>query len=546
MNEKTRPEDPRQSGAPRTRRREATAFGAAPAPVEHLEPRTFLSAANPTLTILPLGDSLTYGYIPAPAPMTGGYRSVLYQDLAQNGQPAHFVGSVHDDYSTFLQDANNAQHEGHGAYTVRDISQNLDGVGPSTAVSPNNGGHWLDGVADRPAIYPDLILLQAGTNDILSNHTAAQAASDMDALIQKIVTERPHAELFVAKIVPLADPALNTELVKYNDLLQSTVIPKYQRLGAPVILVDNYSPFLSGSGAVVTADLSDGIHPNATGYQLMGAAWFQAIERFENAPLGITSQPVSQSVVTGQTATFTAAASGNPVPTVQWQVSQGGAPFADIPGATSSSYAVIASAWQSGNLYRAVFTSGASAATSAAASLSVVSGAPLQVIVAPKSVTVRAGAAAIFTAAATGSPSPGVQWQVSADGGKSFNAIAGATGSRLSIPGQPYQTGLLYRAVFTNSLGSVATSAAMLTVQSAPVITFSPTSQMVANGKTVTFSAAGYGSPTPSIQWQVSSNGGKSYVNAGAGPRIDSPSLLWSCPGCTAIDTAPSLPMRLG
>ena len=46
----------------------------------------------------------------------------------------------------------------------------------------------------------------------------------------------------------------------------------------------------------------------------------------------VTTQPASQTVTAGQTATFTAAASGNPTPTVQWQVStDSGSTFSDIP-----------------------------------------------------------------------------------------------------------------------------------------------------------------------------------------------------------------------
>src|SRR5262249_8199285 len=51
----------------------------------------------------------------------------------------------------------------------------------------------------------------------------------------------------------------------------------------------------------------------------------------------ITTQPANQSVTAGQSATFTAAASGNPTPTVQWEVStDGGTTWNAIGGATST------------------------------------------------------------------------------------------------------------------------------------------------------------------------------------------------------------------
>src|SRR5882724_1744004 len=51
----------------------------------------------------------------------------------------------------------------------------------------------------------------------------------------------------------------------------------------------------------------------------------------------ITTQPANQTVTAGQTATFTAAATGSPTPTVQWQVStDGGTTFSNVSGATST------------------------------------------------------------------------------------------------------------------------------------------------------------------------------------------------------------------
>ena len=239
-------------------------------------------AAAGTLSILPLGDSITYGSTTHVYP-SGGYRSRLYQDFTSAGQSIRFLGSVYDTWSPLLQKAGEAWHEGHGGYTIQQISQNFDGVGPGNSTSPNNGGHWIDGTGSRRAVYPDVILLHAGTNDILERHTAAQAASDMDALVRKITTERPDAELFVAAILPLADPAKNAQVRVYNALLRTTVVPEYQRLGKHVLLVDQYSRFVDTKGNVLTSHFGDGIHPDRTGYDWMGDTWYAAIEQYEKA-----------------------------------------------------------------------------------------------------------------------------------------------------------------------------------------------------------------------------------------------------------------------
>ena len=71
----------------------------------------------------------------------------------------------------------------------------------------------------------------------------------------------------------------------------------------------------------------------------------------------VTTNPTSATVDAVGTATFTAAASGTPTPTVQWEVStDGGTTFTDISGATSTTYTFTATASQTGNEYKAVFT----------------------------------------------------------------------------------------------------------------------------------------------------------------------------------------------
>jgi hypothetical protein len=95
------------------------------------------------------------------------------------------------------------------------------------------------------------------------------------------------------------------------------------------------------------------------------------IETTGMAPPVVTTQPTDQSVGVGGTATFTAAASGNPSPTVQWQNStDGGSIWSDISGATSTTY-TITSVTNSdiGSEFRAVFTNGSGSATTNAATL---------------------------------------------------------------------------------------------------------------------------------------------------------------------------------
>jgi hypothetical protein len=107
-----------------------------------------------------------------------------------------------------------------------------------------------------------------------------------------------------------------------------------------------------------------------------------------------------------------------------------------------------------------------------------------------------------------------VQWQVSSDSGKTWTDISGATTTTLTLSNVPSSLdGNEYRAVITNSLGSAATNAATLTVQTAPVVTTNPVDQTMTAGQTATFTAAANGNPAPTVRWQVSSDSGKTWTD---------------------------------
>ncbi len=231
----------------------------------------------------------------------------------------------------------------------------------------------------------------------------------------------------------------------------------------------------------------------------------------QKAP-AVTKQPVSQTVEEGQTATFTAAASGNPTPTVQWEAStNGGTSWSPIPGATATTLTISpALTSESGDEVRATFKNVRGEATSKAATLTVRK-AP-QITQQPANVTVEEGHNATFEAAAAGSPTPTVQWQTSSDGGATWTSVAGGTADVLTLTSvKTTSSGHLYRAQFKNSAGTANSEAAVLTVQKRPSVTRQPASATVETGQSAVFEAAGAGFPTPTIQWQLSTDGGATW-----------------------------------
>jgi hypothetical protein len=188
------------------------------------------------------------------------------------------------------------------------------------------------------------------------------------------------------------------------------------------------------------------------------------------APL-VQADPAPATVDAGQQARFTVTATGSPPPSVQWQraaATESTPSFADIPGATASTYAFTATAQDHRTSYRAVLTNAEGTATSAPARLTVRS-APV-VLTDPQDTTAAVGATATFTASTAGEPAPQVQWQRSADG-TTFTDIADATGPSYALVAAEADDGARFRAVFTNPLGSATTASATLTVATPLVIT---------------------------------------------------------------------------
>jgi len=190
--------------------------------------------------IMPLGDSITHG-----TQVAGGYRVKLEDHLLAAKRDFTFVGTQ----SSGDINLESRRHEGHKGYRIEDIANEVE--------------TWL-GVQK-----PNHILLTIGTNDILQNNQLATAPARLSALIDRITVSRPNARLVVSSLPPLSDPSLDVKVQQFNSTIPAIVESKVNQ-GKSVSFVDMYS-------ALTTADLRDGIHPNAAGYARMAERWRAAL-----------------------------------------------------------------------------------------------------------------------------------------------------------------------------------------------------------------------------------------------------------------------------
>lgn len=116
------------------------------------------------------------------------------------------------------------------------------------------------------------------------------------------------------------------------------------------------------------------------------------------------------------------------------------------------------------------------------------------------------------------------QWQVSADGGATFNdvveggVLSGTTSATLNFTNIPASfDGYIYHCVISGACGQdIPTESSSLSIQSIPVIVTQPVDQSYCNGQTSGFSVEVEGSNID-FQWQVSSDGGATFTNIPAG-----------------------------
>ena len=175
--------------------------------------------------------------------------------------------------------------------------------------------------------------------------------------------------------------------------------------------------------------------------------------------------------------------------------------------------------------YEAVFTSGAGETAISSAATLTVDYTPTTTSN-PNNVTVDAGGTVTFTAAASGNPTPSVQWEYSTDGiffyplsDGSFQGatISGSLTDTLTINDADYAlNGYQFEAVFTNTLSgsptpppsTATTTAATLTVDSGPTNVSPPSPITVNAGDNTTFTVSAQGNPAPSVQWYVNQGNG--------------------------------------
>jgi acyl-CoA thioesterase I len=199
--------------------------------------------AGAPLRIMPIGSSSTVGQ---GSPATAGFRGPLEAVLDRDGIAYDMVGSQRSGPPS-LRDPD---HEGYGGATMARMQPYVAG--------------W---VADQK---PDIVLLQVGTNDLISGVGAAVTATRLDTMLSTIRSVSS-AHVVVAGVwAPLRSRA--AARAEYTRLA-AAVVERHRAAGEPVTFAD-------ASALLRPGDLADGLHPNAVGYRRIAALWDREIRSY--------------------------------------------------------------------------------------------------------------------------------------------------------------------------------------------------------------------------------------------------------------------------
>ncbi len=238
-----------------------------------------LPAGEPPLNIMPLGDSITAAADP-------GYRGYLCRLLVNGGHAVRFVGTQSAMPSKPEGVALQADHEGHGGFTV--------GPGPSLADRWSNGkgnlvanlDDWL-APAQAKTKDVDLILLHVGVNDHANINKELDPGYDIKrdfiaryaGLLDKIIRLRPHALIIVSSVIPGGNPDINAVFpVGPFDVINPQLKALADARSGSVFFYDGAA--LQGTGLKwEPSDWNKGdvVHPNAKGQEKFARFWYAAI-----------------------------------------------------------------------------------------------------------------------------------------------------------------------------------------------------------------------------------------------------------------------------
>ena len=275
--------------------------------------------------ILSLGDSITDGYW-----TSGAYRKYMYHDLEQMGYNIDMVGPKGSNSNTFTYNGQSVSYDdnnaGYSGYAIQEMTTKEHRSGILETIQAT----WYNGQNMIAAYQPDIVLLQIGTNDILSNYNDG-ITDRLENLVNVILQDLDADSTVFVSTIPDIDAYIRADwLGSYGiNAWGSTQEEKDQLMETVTGCIDTYNTSIynlvlkmqsegknvqfADINSVVDyqTDLHDGVHPNEAGYENMGNYWAGLLNDFFQSkgtdPKPVTTTTTTQPAVTTTTTTTTKA-----------------------------------------------------------------------------------------------------------------------------------------------------------------------------------------------------------------------------------------------
>ncbi|KAI1076427.1 SGNH hydrolase-type esterase domain-containing protein [Whalleya microplaca] len=223
------------------------------------------------LRILPLGASITWGLLSTDG---NGYRGALREQLVYEGWPVNMVGTLTHGK---MEDNNN---EGHSGWRVDQIANAVDKVIP---------------------MQPNLILINAGTNDCAQGYHIDKISNRMDDMLDHLYKQINGTTIVFSTLLPNNKTKQNACVQEVNKKYR-TIVSDRQEKKQKIVLAD------MDDGFIVTSELKDGTHPTDAGYRKMASVWVTAIHdavkrNFITKPADTDTSDVQDKVTTSTKST---------------------------------------------------------------------------------------------------------------------------------------------------------------------------------------------------------------------------------------------------
>ncbi len=253
------------------------------------------------------------------------------------------------------------------------------------------------------------------------------------------------------------------------------------------LVLDPLTGILSGTPTAATPRADHTVIAGNTGGTTTAQLSLAVQAALDVAP-AISSQPASLTVTAPQPASFSVTASGTAPLQYQWK--KNGANV----GTNTATFSLATTATTDAGSYTVTVSNTAGSVTSNAALLTVNAAQGMPAFTTqPADVTLTEGQNGQFVVAASGAPTPTLQWQLRNNSFASWGNLSSETNPTLNIVAATLaQNGFQVRVVATNSVGVTNSQVATLTVNPVP----------------------------PSVTWQTAQLLETDTVNAGSNPQV--------------------------